>query len=101
MAYIRKIQQRMNPELKVSGILPSRFHSNISTQRDILELLGSSYPGLVLPVITERAAFFDAVQSGLDIFSYKPARARQELKSSDPATLEFAAVANELERRIQ
>ncbi|MBN2045324.1 MAG: ParA family protein [Anaerolineales bacterium] len=101
MAYIRKIQHRMNPNLRVSGILPSRFHSNISTQRDILDLLNSSYSGLVLPVITERAAFFDAVQAGLDIFSYKPARARQRLKSSDPATLEFAAVANELEKRIQ
>ena len=101
MVYIDKIHNRLNPLLTIAGILPSRFHSNISTQQAIIELLNTNYPDLMLPVITERAAIFDAVQAGLDIFSYKPARARGELRSSDPATLEFAAVANALEVRIQ
>jgi chromosome partitioning protein len=99
--YIQKIVNRLNPDLSIAGILPSRFHSKINTQQSIIELLNANYPGLILPVITERAAIFDAVQAGLDIFSYKPARARTALKSSDPATLEFAAVANELARRIR
>jgi hypothetical protein len=64
-------------------------------------LINTSYPGLVLPVVSERAAVYDAIQAGLDIFSFKPARASQELRSSDPATLEFAAVANALESRIR
>jgi chromosome partitioning protein len=99
--YVEKIFNRLNPNLEVAGILPSRFHSKISTQQSIIDLLNSNYPDLILPVITERAAIFDAVQAGLDIFSYKPARKHGQLKSSDPATLEFAAVANELERRIR
>jgi chromosome partitioning protein len=100
LVYIGKIQNRLNPDLTIAGILPSRFHSKILTQQAIIDLLNANYPDLVLPIITERAAIFDAVQAGMDIFSFKPARAHGKLKSSDPATLEFAAVANALERKI-
>jgi chromosome partitioning protein len=98
--YVDKVQQRMNSNLKIAGILPSRFHTVYGTQQDILDLINRNYSDLILPVVAERSAVYDAVQAGLDIFSYKPARAGTELRSSDPATLEFAAVADELERRL-
>jgi chromosome partitioning protein len=101
LIYIDKVQRLMNPELEVLGILPSRFHSQYTTQQDILDLVGSQYKKLILPIIAERASIYDAVQAGLDIFSFKPPRGKGKLRSSDPATLEFAAVADEVERRLR
>jgi chromosome partitioning protein len=98
---VEKVQRRTNPDLQVVGILPSRFHSHYGTQQDILDLLNQKYSKLILPVISERAAVYDATQAGLDIFSYKPPRADGKLRSSDPSTIEFAAVADELERRMR
>jgi chromosome partitioning protein len=97
---VEKIQRRMNSDLRIVGIVPSHFHSQYGTQQDILELLNQKYTDLVLPVVSERSAVYDATQAGLDIFSYKPPRAGAELRSSDPSTVEFAAVADELERRL-
>jgi len=98
--YVEKVRRLMNSTLKIAGVLPSRFHTQYGTQQDILDLINRNYADLILPVIAERSAVYDAIQAGLDIFSYKPAREGEELRSSDPATLEFAAVADALERRI-
>jgi chromosome partitioning protein len=98
--YIRKVRQRMNPGLEILGILPSRFHSQYVTQQNILELVDEQHRGLVLPVIAERSSAYDAIQSGMDIFSFKPSRRSGNLVSSDPATVEFARVANDVERRL-
>ena len=101
LIYIEKVQRLMNSDLKVLGILPSRFHSQYTTQQDVLSLVDSEYKDLILPIVGERASTYDAVQAGLDIFSFKPPRGKGKLRSSDPATLEFAAVADEVERRLK
>jgi chromosome partitioning protein len=98
--YVDTVQRRMNTELQIAGILPSRFHTQYGTQQDILALINRNYSDLILPVVAERSSVYDAVQAGLDIFSFKPARKDTTLRSSDPATQEFAAVADELERRL-
>lgn len=97
--YIEDIRN-LNPDLKVAGILPSRFHSQYSGQKDTMSFLDRKYQELVLPVITERAETFDAIQAGYDIFSFKPARSSTQLQSSAQATREFAKVASEIRRRI-
>jgi chromosome partitioning protein len=99
--YVDTVQRRMNADLQIAGILPSRFHTQYGTQQDILSLINRNYSDLILPVVAERSSVYDAVQAGLDIFSFKPARSGNELRSSDPATQEFAAVAEELERRLR
>lgn len=101
LEYIQKVQQRMNPGLQVLGILPARFHSQYITQRSILELVDGQHRELLLPVVAERSSAYDAIQAGMDIFSFKPGRRAGALASSDPATIEFAKVANEVERRLK
>ncbi|MCB2160564.1 ParA family protein [bacterium] len=98
--YIEGVTRYQNPGLKISGILPSRFHTTYSTQQDVIQLVAGQYPELILPVISERSTTFDAAQAGLDVFSYKPARLSTDLESSDIATKEWAMVANELRKRL-
>lgn len=99
--YLEKIKKHMNPNLKVLGILPSRFHTTYTTQQDIIEFVDKRYANLIMPVIAERSSIYDAVQAGYDIFSFKPPRKIGDLVSSDPATEEFAKVAAEVERRLR
>jgi hypothetical protein len=58
------------------------------------------FPGLILPPVYERAVLQEAMDAGMDIFSYKPAAKATELISADEASKEFGRVFVEIEKRL-
>lgn len=97
---IDKIQRRLNPDLKLLGLQPTRCSFQRGEQNDILDGLTARFGDLLLPPISERADVTYAHSEGLDIFSFRPARQPGKLRSSSPATLEFARTAEEIRARL-
>jgi chromosome partitioning protein len=99
---IQQVQRRLNTDLKLIGILPSRCNLQRTEAQEILEQLRSGYPDLVMSPIKERAEVTYAHSAGLDIFSFRPPRSRDVgvIASASQATQEFARLADEVVRRL-
>jgi chromosome partitioning protein len=99
---VERIQKhpRLNPDLKVIGILPVKCHFQRQEQVDWLETLTDRYGKLILPSIGDRGDVHSAQTQGLDIFSYKPARDTGDLASSNLAAQEYAKVAETIRSRM-
>lgn len=97
---IDRVQKRQNPELKILGILPSRCNFQRAEQGEIFEHLEQQYADFLLPPVAERADVTYANSEGMDIFSFRPPRSGEALASSSPAAQEFAAMANEVRKRL-
>lgn len=63
--------QAANPNLKISGIVPTMSDRTV-LGRETHEQLSSTYPDLVLPAIPRRVAYGEAHASGSDIFTFAP-----------------------------
>jgi chromosome partitioning protein len=98
---IQSVQRQQNPGLQLAGILPTMCDFRYQEQEEFLGSLTRQYGELVLPSISRRAEITYAVSEGLDIFSFKPARASGEMVSASQSTREFAAAAEELRRRME
>ena len=62
---------RLNPALRISGILPTKTtHTRIS--RDTIAELTERFGNLVLPSVPERVAIHEAHAANSDIFAYSP-----------------------------
>ena len=97
---IQSVQRQQNAALQIAGILPTMCDFRYQEQEEFLGSLQRQYGELLLPPISRRAEITYAVSEGLDIFSFKPARASGEIVSASQATREFAAAAEELRRRM-
>ena len=69
---IENIQQNANPELKILGIIPSRFRMVRRQSRDVIEDLEQMYGHLLLPYIKDLADISAATTAGSDVFSFCP-----------------------------
>jgi len=90
------VQRKFNHDLKFVGIVPNMCDFRRTEQRNLLEALKQRFPGMVLPAIHRRAEITYAISNGLDIFSFKPARNKEELESSSMAVHEFIRLLKKL-----
>jgi chromosome partitioning protein len=97
---IQSIQNKHNPELQLLGILATMCDFRNQEQREFYDSLRGKYGDLVLPPISRRAEIAYASSEGLDIFSFKPSRRSGSLASASQASQEYAAVAEEIRRRM-
>jgi chromosome partitioning protein len=87
---VKQVQNpRLNPKLKISGILPIRT-DNTNLSRNTVENLREHFGKLVLPEIKQRVTIGEAHAAGEDIFTYDP--------ESDGAAM-FRAVVDILKNR--
>ena len=100
---IERIQNhpRLNPGLKIMGLLPTMCHFQRKEQVEWLETLSDEYGDWLLPSVGDRGDIHSAQTQGLDIFSYKPPRQSEDTASSNLATQEYARIAEQVRRRME
>lgn len=68
---VSRIQRRLNPSLKMLGIVPTMFNPRRQHSRQVLEKVSEKYPGLLLNVhIPESIRFAEAPEQKLTIFEH-------------------------------
>jgi len=67
---IEGVRKSINPDLKILGIIPSRFRMIRRQSRDVIEDMERMYGHLLLPYIKDLAEISAATTAGYDIFSY-------------------------------
>lgn len=95
------VQRKYNGDLNFVGIVPNMCDFRITEQSKLLGTLENRFPGMVMPNIHRRAEITYAFSNGLDIFSYRPARNKEEIKSASLAVQEFTILLKELRKRMQ
>jgi chromosome partitioning protein len=80
LATITKVQRRLNPGLRLAGVLPTQFRTRKSVDREVLEHLVAVMDGKapVLEAVPDSAVFGHAARNGriaLDAFRTSPAAA--------------------------
>jgi len=98
---VATVQKKYNKALNFTGIVPNMCDFRITEQSKLLGLLDARFPDKLLPNIHRRAEITYAISSGLDIFSFRPARNKEEIESASLAVQEFASLLKELRRRMQ
>lgn len=97
---IKRIQKTHNKKLKLLGILPNMCDFRLSGHKQLLKLMKEHYKDLVLPPINRRSEITYATSKGLDIFSFRPPRSKEELTSASLASKEFGVLANHVRKRM-
>lgn len=70
---IRKVRERINPTLRVIGILPTMFDSRTVHAREVLEELRRTYPELLLKTIIPKTVKLpDSTIAGQSILKFQP-----------------------------
>ena len=91
MGTITRTQKRVNPKLKILGILPARYNPNRPQQQSLLESMYKMYPSFTLSPIREREDISFATLEGMDVFSLKkPQSLKANSFKNDPGIQEFA-----------
>ncbi len=73
---IENVQKNMNPDLKILGIIPSRFRMVRRQSRDVIEDMERIYGHLLLPYIKDLAEISAATTAGYDVFSFCPQKSQ-------------------------
>lgn len=97
---IHGIQDTHNSSLEIAGILPNMCDFRMSEHTQFLKMLKSHYRDNVLPPISRKSDITYATTKGLDIFSYKPPRSKNEIESKNNSVVEFAKLANALIKKM-
>jgi chromosome partitioning protein len=86
------VRLHFRPDLQVLGYLPTLCEEQRVEAQEILAELKARYPGQVLSTIHKSSDLAYAHSSHMDIFTYRPPRARQGggIASSSRATQEYA-----------
>jgi chromosome partitioning protein len=68
---IKKVKDKLNPDLKIAGILPTMHNTRTLHAREVLEKLRESFQELVFDtVIKETVLFKDSTVGGLSVLEY-------------------------------
>lgn len=71
MDVVSRIQRRLNPSLKMLGIVPTMFNPRRQHARQVLEKVNEKYPGLLMSVhIPESIRFAEAPEQKQTIFEH-------------------------------
>ena len=98
---IKRIQKTHNKKLKLLGILPSMCDFRLSGHKEVFAKMKDHYGDLVLPPINRRSEVTYATSKGMDIFSFRPPRSKEELSSASLASREFGKLANIVYKRMK
>jgi len=76
---VRKVQARINPALRVIGILPTMYDARTVHSREVLEELRRVYPELLLKTIIPKTVKLpDSTIAGQSILKFQPASSAAE-----------------------
>ncbi len=71
---IDRVRQKLNPRLRIHGILPTIFKSRTLHSQEVLDLVKDRYGELVYPVIVKDSIrFAETPLAGMSILQYAPA----------------------------
>lgn len=88
---IEKVQARLNPKLKVIGILPTMYDARTLHAREVMDELRRAYPKLILgTAIPHTVKFADSSMAGESII---------KLNTNSPAAKAYRELATEVEKR--
>ncbi len=73
---IEGVHKNTNPDLKILGIIPSRFRMIRRQSRDVIGDMERMYGHLLLPYIKDLAEISAATTAGFDVFSYCPEKSQ-------------------------
>lgn len=86
---IKKVQARINPELRIIGILPTKYDSRTIHAREVLEELRRAYPDLLLKTVVPKTVKLpDSTVAGQSILKFNTA---------SPAAEAYRELAKEVE----
>ena len=89
---IEKVQARLNPRLKIVGILPTMYDARTLHAREVLEELKRAYPKLILgAVVPHTVKFADSSMAGDSVLSLNP---------DSQAAAAYRELATEVEKRV-
>lgn len=89
---IEKVQARLNPKLKIVGILPTMYDARTLHAREVLEELKRAYPKLILgAAVPHTVKFADSSMAGDSVLSLNP---------DSPAARAYRELATEVEKRV-
>jgi chromosome partitioning protein len=89
---IEKVQARLNPKLKIVGILPTMYDARTIHAREVLEELKRAYPELILSaVVPHTIKFADSSMAGDSVLSLNP---------DSQAAEAYRELATEVEKRV-
>jgi len=91
---IEMVKMHFSPDLQVLGYLPTLCEEQRSEAQEILEELANRYGKAVFPPIHKSSDLAYAHSSHMDVFTYRPPRARRpdQIASSSRPTQEYAQV---------
>jgi chromosome partitioning protein len=91
---VEAVRVHFRPDLQIFGYLPTLCEEQRSEAQEILGELEKRYPGEVLPPIHKSTDLAYAHSAHMDVFTYRPPRARRadQIASSSRATQEYAAL---------
>lgn len=68
---ISKVRKRINPSLKIAGILPTMYDARITHSKEVVDALGQMYPGEVYPFLIKRSVrLADAPLNNMSVLQY-------------------------------
>lgn len=87
---VAKVRRRINPELRIAGILPTMYDARSSHGKEVVQALREMYPAEVYPIIVKRSVrLADAPLTHRSVLQYS---------SSSDAALSYRALAEEVSR---
>lgn len=90
---IEKVKARINPDLKLLGVLPTIYDSRTTHAREVLEELKTTYGSLVMnTVIPQTVKLADSAMAGRPILGFH---------TGSPAAKAYRELAQEVKRRAQ
>ena len=79
-ALVERYQRKLNPNLKILGILLTRYRSNTAIHSDMAEWLNGEFPNTLFKTkIHENITIQEATQEGQEIEEYQKVKAEQQL----------------------
>jgi chromosome partitioning protein len=89
---IKKVQARVNPSLRILGILPTLYDSRTKHANEVMQEMEKQYPKLLMKTtIPMTIKLADCTMSGLPILVFEP---------KSPATDAYRKLAKEVEKRV-
>jgi chromosome partitioning protein len=100
---IEQIQMHFRPDLKILGYLPTLCEEQRAEAQEILGELQQRFKQSLLPPIHKASDLAYAHSSHMDVFTYRPPRARtaENISSSSRATHEYAELVDSILKKTQ
>lgn len=72
MDTIEKVQRRLNPRLRVVGVIPTMFNDRTVHENEVLQTLQEQFPDLVTTPVRRSVRFAETALAGKPLLAYDP-----------------------------